>query len=183
VCTVLDSWWWTEILSETCRVLFQKQIWQISGSRWFYYKNISRCTVLWVSNSYIYIYIYIYIQTLCTRVSEKHAATIFCVGVHRNLQIVKGVTSRHRIHWHAYFTFGIFTAKNIHFPVLCIIMPCEFCFYPEDKSSTSENSPSWMCDTVRYIDVSTESVVSTFTIQDFTLKTDAIDSFETLVPK
>jgi len=24
VCTVLDSWWWTEILSETCRVLFQK---------------------------------------------------------------------------------------------------------------------------------------------------------------
>jgi len=22
VCTVLDSWWWTE--SETCRVLFQK---------------------------------------------------------------------------------------------------------------------------------------------------------------
>jgi len=24
VCTVLDSWWWTEKLSETCRVLFQK---------------------------------------------------------------------------------------------------------------------------------------------------------------
>jgi len=24
VCTVLDSWWWTEILSETCTVLFQK---------------------------------------------------------------------------------------------------------------------------------------------------------------
>jgi len=24
VCTVLDSWWWTEILSETRRVLFQK---------------------------------------------------------------------------------------------------------------------------------------------------------------
>jgi len=23
VCTVLDSWWWTENLSETCRVLFQ----------------------------------------------------------------------------------------------------------------------------------------------------------------
>jgi len=23
-CTVLDSWWWTENLSETCRVLFQK---------------------------------------------------------------------------------------------------------------------------------------------------------------
>ena len=24
VCTVLDTWWWTEILSETCRVLFQE---------------------------------------------------------------------------------------------------------------------------------------------------------------
>jgi len=24
VCTVLNSWWWTEELSETCRVLFQK---------------------------------------------------------------------------------------------------------------------------------------------------------------
>jgi len=23
-CTVLDSWWWTEKLSETCRVVFQK---------------------------------------------------------------------------------------------------------------------------------------------------------------
>ena len=25
VCTVLDSWWWTEKLSETCRVLFQNK--------------------------------------------------------------------------------------------------------------------------------------------------------------
>jgi len=24
VCTVENSWWWTEKLSETCRVLFQK---------------------------------------------------------------------------------------------------------------------------------------------------------------
>jgi len=24
VCTVKNSWWWTEGLSETCRVLFQK---------------------------------------------------------------------------------------------------------------------------------------------------------------
>jgi len=33
VYTVLDSWWWTETLSETCRVLFQKWIWEISASR------------------------------------------------------------------------------------------------------------------------------------------------------
>jgi len=24
MCTVLDSWWWTENLFESCRVLFQK---------------------------------------------------------------------------------------------------------------------------------------------------------------
>jgi hypothetical protein len=45
VYTVLDSWWWTENLSETCRDIFQKQVWEI----WFCYKNISRCTVLWIS--------------------------------------------------------------------------------------------------------------------------------------
>jgi len=30
----------TEELSETCRVLFQKQIREISASSWFYYKNL-----------------------------------------------------------------------------------------------------------------------------------------------
>jgi hypothetical protein len=49
VCTVKNSWWWTEELSETCRVLFQKQIWEISASSWFYYNNLSRCTVTWTS--------------------------------------------------------------------------------------------------------------------------------------
>jgi len=29
VCTGKNSWWWTEELSETCRVLFQKWIWEI----------------------------------------------------------------------------------------------------------------------------------------------------------
>jgi len=29
VCTVKNSWWWTQKLSETCRVLFQKQIWKL----------------------------------------------------------------------------------------------------------------------------------------------------------
>ena len=36
---MLDSWWWTVKLSETCRVLFQKWNWDISASPWFYYKN------------------------------------------------------------------------------------------------------------------------------------------------
>jgi hypothetical protein len=45
VCTVLDSWWWTEKLSETCRVLFQKWIWEISVSRWFYYQKKIKCVL------------------------------------------------------------------------------------------------------------------------------------------
>jgi len=40
VCTVKISWWWTEELSETCRALFQKYIWGISASSWFYYKKL-----------------------------------------------------------------------------------------------------------------------------------------------
>jgi len=51
VCRVQNSWWWTEELPETCRVLFQKQIWEISASSWFCYKNLSRCTVTWTSNT------------------------------------------------------------------------------------------------------------------------------------
>jgi len=50
VCTVQNCWWWTEELSETCRDLFQKLIWEISASGWFCYKNLSRCTLTWTSN-------------------------------------------------------------------------------------------------------------------------------------
>jgi len=38
VCTVKNSWRWTEELSETCRILFPKKIWEIIASIWFYYK-------------------------------------------------------------------------------------------------------------------------------------------------
>jgi len=39
---VLDSWWWTERPSETCRVLFQNKInLRHCASCWFYYRNIS----------------------------------------------------------------------------------------------------------------------------------------------
>jgi len=50
VCTVKNSWW-TEELSETCRVLFQKQIWEISASSWFYYTNLTWYAVTWTSES------------------------------------------------------------------------------------------------------------------------------------
>jgi len=39
VCSLKNSWWWTEELSETCRVSFQEKIWEISASSWFYYKK------------------------------------------------------------------------------------------------------------------------------------------------
>jgi len=53
VCTVKNSWWWTEELFATCRVLFQKSIWKISASIWFYYKNfVTRWTVTWPSKRY-----------------------------------------------------------------------------------------------------------------------------------
>ena len=55
VCTVKNSWWWTEELSETNRVLFQKQIWEISASNWFCYKNLSRCTVTWTPKYEFYL--------------------------------------------------------------------------------------------------------------------------------
>jgi hypothetical protein len=40
VCTVENSWWWTEELSETYRISFlNKNFWEISVSSWFYYKK------------------------------------------------------------------------------------------------------------------------------------------------
>ena len=55
---------------KTCRVLFQKQIWEISASSWFYYKDLSRCTVTWTlyfnykisDRTRIYIYICMYVS-------------------------------------------------------------------------------------------------------------------------
>ena len=47
VCTVKNSWWWTEELSETCTVLFQKSIWETGASSWLYYKNESQVLVTW----------------------------------------------------------------------------------------------------------------------------------------
>ena len=51
VCTVLDSWWWTKIPTDTCRVLFENKI-NLSYfiSVWFPYRHILRCTVQQTSN-------------------------------------------------------------------------------------------------------------------------------------
>jgi len=58
VCTVLRySWWWTVDMSEMCRVLYQINM-RNSASRLVHYKNISRFTVLWMSNSLVLILIF-----------------------------------------------------------------------------------------------------------------------------
>jgi len=66
VCTVLDSWWWTErpkhvewysIDSKNC------------ASSWFYYRNISRCTVPWTSNHHaVFVRVFAYV---CILTSEQ----------------------------------------------------------------------------------------------------------------
>ena len=52
-----NCWWWTQELSETCRVLFQKQIWGISASSWFYYKNMCVCVCVCVRAVSICMYV------------------------------------------------------------------------------------------------------------------------------
>jgi len=46
VCTVKNFWCWTEELCESYRVLFQKQIWEISASGWFYYQKMNSLYIL-----------------------------------------------------------------------------------------------------------------------------------------
>ena len=43
----------SSISSETCRVIFNKL--ENCASSWFYYRNISRCTVPWTSNMHTYL--------------------------------------------------------------------------------------------------------------------------------
>jgi hypothetical protein len=50
VCTVKNSWWWTEELSETCRVSFQNKLEKLVHLVGFIIRNLSRCTITWASN-------------------------------------------------------------------------------------------------------------------------------------
>jgi len=51
VCTVLNSWWWKERPSETCRVSLQNEInLRCCASGCYYYRNKLRCTVLQTSD-------------------------------------------------------------------------------------------------------------------------------------
>jgi hypothetical protein len=60
VCTVDNSWWWTEELSETCRVLSQnKNFEKLVHLFGYIIRNLSRCTVTWTSNAVDSILIYL----------------------------------------------------------------------------------------------------------------------------
>ena len=83
VCTMKNSWWWTEELSKTCRVSFQKQIWEVSASRWFYFKNNTWENVVWIyeplmfrsciSGDFVQIYDISCINCIWTPLSHKSA--------------------------------------------------------------------------------------------------------------
>jgi len=87
---VLDSWWWTVKLSETCEVLFLKYIWEISASRWCYYKNISRCTVTWMSKA-LYLFVFYSFLMFCARDTNMNTSlrsyTVHTAQIHSLLHI------------------------------------------------------------------------------------------------
>jgi len=96
VCTVKNSWWWTEEVSETCRVLFQKLIWEISASSWFYYRNLSRRTITWTPNFCLF-------YRNCY--SRPFTARISCFRT-QNFEFA------HKIHS---YVRTVFTVNNIYF--------------------------------------------------------------------
>jgi len=56
VCTVKNSWWWTEELSKTCRVSFQNKFEKLVHLVGYIVRNLTRCTVTWTSSIFIYLY-------------------------------------------------------------------------------------------------------------------------------
>jgi len=53
VCTVLNSWWWTERPSETCRVSFQNKFEKLVHLAGFTIEIILRCTAPWTLSRHI----------------------------------------------------------------------------------------------------------------------------------
>ena len=80
VCTTQNSWWWTEELSETCRILFQKYIWAISASGCFYYKKNTR-VLNQINPAHIFSFCFIMLNTdsiLLSHSSLQVSPSKFC---------------------------------------------------------------------------------------------------------
>ena len=59
VCTVKNSWWRTEELSEICRLSIQSQIVKFSAPSLFYYNALSLCMVTWTYKTLIHVTVYV----------------------------------------------------------------------------------------------------------------------------
>ena len=138
VCTVKNSWWWTEKLSETCRVsLFQKQIWEISVSSWFYYKNSP--------------------QSVCATECMKPCVFTLpkaCCALLLNLKLTActnpGCCCSHISHLSVYSrTLPLWDAKGVHWmgniPICPLIFKCgENCtLHQPPKSQGLKNLVNW----------------------------------------
>ena len=67
VCTVKNSWWWTEELSESCRVSFQNKFEKLVHLVGFIIRNLSRCTVSWTSDSFCVFHVELTLPQLLSR--------------------------------------------------------------------------------------------------------------------
>jgi hypothetical protein len=84
VCTVENSWWWTEDLSKTCRVSFwNKKFWEISASCWFYCKKFimvhRHMNIKQFSTCFAVCTVHFVQFIIQTQKRSTHTLTIFCV--------------------------------------------------------------------------------------------------------
>jgi hypothetical protein len=76
VCTVKNSWWRTEELSETCRVSLQNKFEKLVHLVGFIIRNLSRCTVTWTSNRWKQFCLMCMFQLL---ICSQYAQSVFCL--------------------------------------------------------------------------------------------------------
>jgi len=91
-------------MSESCIILLQKQIWEISASSWLYYKNLLRCTVTWTSKQ-----VWVPADTLARDIPKRNQT------LHR-----RGRPARCLIAAHPTLHFKL-TSENLKF--LCLFFP------------------------------------------------------------
>ena len=149
VCTVLDSWWWTERLSETCKVLFQSKInLRYCASGWFYYRNILWCTVPQNSNFFSMFARGVWCMVLqlrylwwcCAKViwaSEFRTAVLLKACVVKDLRkwadLLRYLQKVQQHDWrNQYLTLGLMATKIASWSQVrlnyCIVRPCKYEF-------------------------------------------------------
>ena len=69
VCSVLNSWWWMERLSETCTVIFNKL--KNCASSWIYYRKKTNCNTIYEKT-----------WKLCVRIMSSTFDNMITVVIH-----------------------------------------------------------------------------------------------------